>query len=149
MLHEAGEPEAVLAAALLHDVVEDSGTSREEIADGFGEEVARLVDALSEDPRICEYEMRKQALREQVEAAGPAAVAIYAADKLSNLRDMRAAYERDGDAAARRYPVGFDVRLALWRADAEMVARAAPDLSLLRDLRYELEAFEKERSRPA
>ena len=143
LLEEAGQPEEVLAAALLHDVVEDTGTSQAEIEEVFGEEVCRLVDALSEDPSICEYEMRKRALRDRVEEAGPAAVAIYAADKLSNLRDMRTAFERDGAAAAERFPIDVRVRLALWRADLEMASRVAPELSMLRDLRYELEAFEE------
>ncbi len=143
LLDEAGEPEEVLVAALLHDVVEDTGTSRGEIAERFGEDVCRLVDALSEDPRVCEYEMRKSALRDQVEAAGPRAAAIYAADKLANLRDMRSAFERDGEAAAERFPAPVDLRLALWRGDLEMVERVAPALPFLRELRYELEAFEE------
>jgi len=146
LLDDAGEPEEVVAAALLHDVVEGTGTSRGEIKSRFGDEVCRLVDALSEDPSICEYEIRKHALRDQVEAAGERAAAIYAADKLSNLRDLRAAYERDGEAAEERFPTPIDTRLALWRRDLEMVERVAPTLPSLRALRYELEAFEDLRS---
>ena len=45
------DDEEVLAAAVLHDVIEDTGHSAEEIAGKFGERVARLVLAESENKR--------------------------------------------------------------------------------------------------
>lgn len=146
LLDEARQPDEVIVAALLHDVVENAGVRRSEIEARFGRDVADLVEALSEDAEIAEYEPRKNALRAQVEGAGQRAAAIYAADKLSNLRDMRAAFERDGEAAAERFPAPIGVRIELWRNDLAMVERIAPRLSFLRDLRYELEAFEEERA---
>ena len=43
------EDEEVIAAALLHDVIEDAGITEEEIKDKFGSRVAVLVAAESED----------------------------------------------------------------------------------------------------
>jgi (p)ppGpp synthase/HD superfamily hydrolase len=149
MLHETDQPEELIAAALLHDVVENTEVGGREVEDRFGPEVARLVAALSEDPGIPDYATRKAALRDQVERAGESAAAIYAADKLSNLRDMRAAYERDPERARERFSAPPEVRVALWRGDLEMVERLAPKLPFLRRLRYELEAFEEAHSRPA
>lgn len=143
LLDDAGQPHELVAAALLHDVVENSGVGRGEVEERFGAEVARLVATLSEDPGIQDYELRKVALRDQVEAGGGRPAAIFAADKLANLRDMRAAYERDPEGARERFPVSVEVRLGLWRGDLEMVERLAPQLPFLRDLRYELEGFEE------
>jgi (p)ppGpp synthase/HD superfamily hydrolase len=146
LLDEAGQEEEVIAAALLHDVVENAGVGHGEVEERFGLEISRLVAALSEDPRICEFETRKLALRAQVEDAGERAAAIYAADKLANLRDLRTVYERDPERAEERLPAPVEVRLGLWRGDLEMVERLAPKLPFLRAFRYELEAFEDSRA---
>jgi (p)ppGpp synthase/HD superfamily hydrolase len=149
MLHESRLEEELIAAALLHDVVENTEVSAREVEERFGAEVARLVEALSEDPAISDYAMRKSALRDQVADSGQAAAAIFAADKLSNLCDMRAAYDRDSERSRDRFPVSPEVRLALWRGDLEMVERVAPNLPFLRRFRYELEAFEEANARAA
>lgn len=137
----------LLAAALLHDVVEDSDVAQEEIRARFGEEVARLVEAMTEDEGIEPYEERKLAHRRQVEAAGPRVAAIYAADKLAKLREMRSLYAAVGERASERFKAPVDVRVRLWRGDVEMAARVAPGLKLARELRAELDAFEVQRER--
>jgi hypothetical protein len=86
LLHQAQCPEHVLAAALLHDVVEDTTTGEQEIAARFGPHIAQLVAHLSEDPDIREYTMRKAELRDQVRSAGRSAAAIFVADKLANAQ---------------------------------------------------------------
>jgi (p)ppGpp synthase/HD superfamily hydrolase len=149
VLKNADFGDHVIAAGLLHDVVEDTELSSGEVAARFGHEVADLVEKLSEDSRIEDYEDRKLAHRDQVESAGYEAIAIYIADKLSNLRDMRAIYGREGEAIAPRFKAPIDVRVGLWRGDLEMASRAAPDLPYLDDFRSELEAFDRQRARRA
>ncbi len=146
VLNNAGFGEDVLAAALLHDVVEDTDLSPDEIERRFGPAVARLVEALSEDKDIDGYEERKSAHREQVERAGRDAVAIYIADKLSNLRDMRAIYRLEGEGIAPRFNAPLDVRVGLWEGDAEMAQRVAPELPFLPDFRTELAEFGRQRA---
>jgi guanosine-3',5'-bis(diphosphate) 3'-pyrophosphohydrolase len=146
VLHDAGFRDQVIAAALLHDVVEDTELSTAEVAERFCDEVAELVDALSEDDGIEGFEERKHEHREQVEESGPDAVAIYIADKLSNLNDLRAVYAEEGEAVASRFSSPLDVRVALWREDAEMARRVTPDLPYLDDFRSSLDEFERERA---
>jgi (p)ppGpp synthase/HD superfamily hydrolase len=145
VLHDAGFRDPVIAAALLHDVVEDTELSTEEVAERFCDEVAELVDALSEDDGVKDFEERKSEHREQVEESGPDAVAIYIADKLSNLNDLRAVYAEEGEAVASRFASPLDVRVALWREDAEMARRVAPDLPFLDEFNASLDEFERER----
>jgi len=147
LLERAGFDEEVLAAALLHDVVEDSEIEQREVERRFGPRVAALVAAMTEDPTIEDYHERKRAQRERVEAAGREAVAIYAADKLANLRDTRRGYGREGEAIERRFQVPLDVRIAIWREDFEMASRFEPRLPYLRELRYELESLEEQRAK--
>ena len=70
-LDELGVGDEVLAAALLHDVIEDSGTTLDELRELFGGEVAGLVGALSDDESIDSYRERKAEHRERVAAADP------------------------------------------------------------------------------
>jgi guanosine-3',5'-bis(diphosphate) 3'-pyrophosphohydrolase len=149
VLKNADFGDHVIAAALLHDVVEDTELSSGQVAKRFGHEVADLVEALSEDNRIDDYEERKLAHRDRVEEAGSDAIAIYIADKLSNLRGMRAIYGLEGEAIAPRFKTPIDVRVGLWRGDLEMASRAVPDLPYLDDFRSELEAFDRERAQRA
>ena len=145
LLDDAGFDDDVIAAALLHDVVEDTDMALGEIAERFCERVAELVEALSEDDGISDFEERKREHREQVAEAGRDAIAIYIADKLSNLRDMRRIYAEQGEAIASRFKAPLDVRAGLWREDLEMAKREAPDLPYLRDFERELDGFARER----
>jgi (p)ppGpp synthase/HD superfamily hydrolase len=146
VLRNAGFRDQVIAAALLHDVVEDTELSTEEVAERFCDEVAELVAALSDDPRIEDFEERKREHRDQVEEAGAAAVAIYIADKLSNLTDLRGVYAEEGEPVASRFAAPLDVRVELWREDAEMASRVAPELPYLDEFRASLNGFERERA---
>jgi (p)ppGpp synthase/HD superfamily hydrolase len=93
LLHEAGYPENVVAAALLHDVVEDTTTEVSEIAARFGDGVASLVAQLTEDPGIPGYGEHKGDLRRRAASDGHWAAAIFAADKLATTRKLNAQRE--------------------------------------------------------
>lgn len=88
LLAKAGiADEAILAAALLHDTIEDTGTTAKEIASEFGEPVAALVLECSDD-KSKPFDVRK---RLQVEHAGGlsrGARLIKVADKIANLADL-------------------------------------------------------------
>ena len=133
---EAGfEPEMV-AAALLHDIVEDSDVTVEDVRERFGDRVATLVDAMTDTSEVKPYERRKALHRERVVAAGPEAAAIFAADKLNNVRALRSAYAEDGEAVASRFVQPLDTKLLVWIADVEMVSRhaaAVPYAEVLED----------------
>lgn len=81
---------AVLAAAILHDVIEDSDTTAEQIAERFGASVAEMVVECTDDKEL----PRKERRALQVEHApniSPGAKLIKLADKLCNVRDIRTA----------------------------------------------------------
>jgi (p)ppGpp synthase/HD superfamily hydrolase len=146
LLEELGYPPETIAAALLHDVVEDSGLTVTDVVDSFGLAVGELVSALTDDPSISDWEERKLALREEVAAAGPDAVAIYVADKLANLHDWRVVYAAVGERAVEYFKAPtLDARIRVWEGDLELAERVAPELSLTPRFRRELEAFEGQR----
>ncbi len=146
-LAEAGLDEATLAAALLHDVVEDSQLGVDEVVRRFGIEVGELVSALTDNATISDYATRKREHRGRVEAAGSRAAAIYGADKLVNVRDLRALYGDLGEGAAERFKAPLDLRITLWREDLDMLERCVPQLGIGRELRSELNALDRQRRR--
>ncbi len=150
LLHRAGhDDDELLAAAFLHDVVEDTDATLDELEDAFGTGVRELVEAMTEDKDVEPWEARKDHHRDQVEAAGERPALIYAADKIANLRDMRALYANVGEGAAGRFNAPLDVRMRVWRGDAEMAERVHPGDDLSEQLRAELSAFEADRATTA
>jgi GTP diphosphokinase / guanosine-3',5'-bis(diphosphate) 3'-diphosphatase len=123
--------EATLAAALLHDVVEDSDTTVEDLREEFGDTIAELVAALSDDESIESYRDRKDEHRGRVADVDGDALAIYAADKLTNMTTLHKAIEAEGMRVADEYNVPIGLKLEVWEADAAMLRHEAPELPLL------------------
>ena len=77
----------LIAAAYLHDVIEDSEETRETLALTFGEDVADLVAQLSDPPGLSEQD-RRQAQIDHAPQLSDRAKLIKIADKVSNLDEM-------------------------------------------------------------
>ena len=147
LLAEHGYGEETVAAALLHDVVEDSETGVEEIAARFGPGVASLVETLTDDESIEPYERRKDEHRRRVAEAGGDATAIYAADKLSNVRVLRRAYANEGEAAGDEFKAPLDTKVAIWEADLGMLREESSAPAFVDDLADELGKLREARAR--
>ena len=82
------DPELVVAA-LLHDAIEDQEVPKSVIAEGFGEDVAGLVDEVTDDKTIDKQE-RKRLQVEHAPKKSQRAKILKLADKTSNLRAIAA-----------------------------------------------------------
>ena len=96
--------EEVLAAAVLHDTVEDAGVDPQDIRSQFGERVVALVGAETEDkmrhlPPSVSWRARKEAAIERMRGeTDPGAACITLGDKLSNMRSFYRIKQRQGAA---------------------------------------------------
>ena len=147
-LEELGYRDEVLAAALLHDVIEDSDTTLDELREKFGEDVAGMVGALTDDEALDSYRERKAEHRERVAAADAEAMAIYGSDKLTNVTTLRAAYEDEGDAVRDEFKVPIELKTEIWEADLALLREKAPELPFLDDLGEELTRFRAQLEAP-
>jgi hypothetical protein len=124
-------PDELLAAGLLHDVAEHAEVEPESLRNRFGDEVADLVEAMTEDASIEDYEERKKEHRERVSRAGPKAQAVFAADKAANVAVLREAYEVLGERVDEDLPVNLDVKIMVWEFDLEMLFANAEEVALV------------------
>lgn len=93
-----------MVAALLHDTVEDTPVTLEEIRYEFGEQVANLVAAESED-KTKTWQERKQATINHLKTASWEEKVLTLADKLSNMRSTEADYLKNGEGLWNRFHV--------------------------------------------
>lgn len=147
LLNNTGHPEQLVAAGILHDSVEESAATIETIDARFGSEVAAIVAAMTENPNIEDFEERKASLRRQIAAHGPDASAVYAADKVAKVRELRSRATRGEEVLDPRHAAG-QAKLRHYLASLEMLEEIAPDHPLVRQLRFELEILHALPPRP-
>lgn len=106
ILYEMGADTNLLIAGLLHDVVEDTNTTIEEIQDTFGEDVAELVAGHTEDKTKSWEERKLTEMRETLTAPLRLKMLVLA-DKLANMRSIRNDYQELGNALWDRFHAGL------------------------------------------
>lgn len=93
--------EAVIVAGILHDTIEDSiktkPVTREMIIERFGERVAELVWAVTEDKKIGVWSRRKAKALKVIENYDHEMLLLKSADIISNMRELLDDYQRYGD----------------------------------------------------
>src|SRR5688572_5276428 len=88
LVNEGGVSDVeVLCAALLHDTVEDTDTTPQELEREFGPRIARIVAEVTDDQALPKAE-RKRLQVEHAPALSPEAKLVKLADKICNLRDV-------------------------------------------------------------
>jgi GTP diphosphokinase / guanosine-3',5'-bis(diphosphate) 3'-diphosphatase len=88
LTNEAGvNDEVVICAALLHDTIEDTQTTYEELCEQFGKVIADVVLEVTDDKTLPKTQ-RKQLQIDHAHHMSPAATLVKLADKICNLRDM-------------------------------------------------------------
>lgn len=90
-----GFAETVCAAAVVHDVLEDTEFSEETLRDELGSQVVDIVTAVSEDKTL-EWELRKEEYVKAVVAAGEEVWAVSVGDKIHNAQSMLEYYKAVG-----------------------------------------------------
>jgi hypothetical protein len=140
LLRGRGYPDHVVAAGVLHDIIEDTGVAYDELVIRFGDAVAGLVREVSEPPGDGGYRERKARLRQAVAQARADAVAVFAADKVAKARELRLGLVRGagGDGAPR---MPDEQRLEHYWACLELLEHRLGHHALVRQLRFELEAL--------
>ena len=97
LLEEYGYDDNVVAAGYLHDVVEDTKYTIEDIEKEFGKDIASLVIGASERDKSLSWEERKQHTIDETKTLPLRNKLIICADKINNLEDMMIKFEKNGN----------------------------------------------------
>jgi len=139
LLHHAGAPDHLIAAGAMHDLIEKTGVSASDLRERFGPRITELVLAVSDDDHIAGYAKRKAALRRHVSRAGDEALNLFAADKLSKVRELRreAAVDSEDSAMPRTVRELPARRLKHYHRSLALLEERLPESRLVRELRDE------------
>jgi len=143
ILLQMGETDQeLLAAALLHDTVEDTEVTLAQIRETFGVRVAEIVEGCSEPNRSDTWETRKQHTIAYLKTAPRAVQLVTAADKLDNLRSMIADQAQQGETFWSRFKRGRTENAWYYRAiTASLKEGDLCDHPLIRELDETTESF--------
>jgi GTP diphosphokinase / guanosine-3',5'-bis(diphosphate) 3'-diphosphatase len=101
-----GKDPNLVVAALLHDAMEDQGVPREIVSQAFGEDVAGLVEEVTDDNSLDKQE-RKRLQVEHAPKKSDRAKILKLADKISNLRAVAASPAPDWSVKRRLDYIGW------------------------------------------
>jgi (p)ppGpp synthase/HD superfamily hydrolase len=114
LLADEGAEENTIIAALLHDTVEDTETTAEQLLTEFGPEVTELVLAVSEPKTdtagtVLTWKQRKDTYLAQLSKASDQAVLVSMADKIDNIESKAEALRNEGTALHQHWAQSPDV----------------------------------------
>jgi guanosine-3',5'-bis(diphosphate) 3'-pyrophosphohydrolase len=102
LANEAGVKDVVvLMAALLHDTIEDTDTTAEELKAHFGSAVAVIVVQVTDDKKLKKAERKRQQVLHASSISDQAKLVKFA-DKICNLRDLNASPPADWSIERKR-----------------------------------------------
>ena len=113
------DDQEVIAAGLLHDVVEDAGITIEEVGEKFGRRVMELVASETENkredlPPKDTWKIRKEeTLQKLKESEDISVLMIWIGDKLSNIRTIYRDFLLEGDTVWNKFHQS-DIKLQAW-----------------------------------
>ena len=129
LLAQQGCSEEVIAAGLLHDVIEDTRYKEGDIRARFEDSVADIVNGCSEPDRDKKsWEERKEHTHEALKTACLDVKMVTCADKLQNLRSMVADYEAEGEDLWNRFNRGKEKQAWYYRGIVKsLLCKTLPD----------------------
>jgi (p)ppGpp synthase/HD superfamily hydrolase len=102
--------DSVIAAALTHDVLEDTEYPEDKLKNELGEEVLEIVKAVTNDDSL-PWEEKKEKYIKTVRAGSEGAKAVAVADKIHNLESLLLAYSEQGPELWKKFNRGKEQKL--------------------------------------
>jgi (p)ppGpp synthase/HD superfamily hydrolase len=129
ILLEMGCDETVVAAGLLHDVVEDTDVTLEEIRREFGDEVADIVKGCTEPPKKkYNWLARKKFMITALRDAPLSVKLVMAADKFHNLSHTLHNARKNNNDVWQSFGKGKSYQAWYYRSVANSIAENVPDM---------------------
>lgn len=146
MLRDYTTDEKILVAALLHDTLEDTDYTKDELLEDFGDEVAKIVETLTEpqysgDRRLSWVEVKKEYAK-QLKKGPIEAVMIAAADKAHNFRTIIEEYYIDHNRFLQDFGTDLDGRLEAYQHISNAINSRLTD-GIVHEFNHTFKAFKE------
>ena len=141
LLHDAGFDEDLTAVGLLHDAVERGTATEAGVRAEMGAGICIAGDGAHRGRSLESFAERKEALRDQVSAAGPRAIAVFAADKLSDIRGLRRGIDTSRESIETRMGTTITTMARHYRESVLMIEASDPSSCFVPALRRELKSL--------
>lgn len=139
------DDERVHMAAVLHDTVEDTEVSINDLRRDFDDEVADIVWGVTKDDTIPDWRERNEAYLERLLHDAPdGSVIVALADKIHDITDMIESYAREGDAMWQHFSAKPDDQLWWYTSVLEVARARLPDCALNGQLEALIEKFRQQ-----
>ena len=136
ILKAANYEDDIVVAGLLHDVLEDTDATEEEVGELFGDNILTLVKAVSEPDKSLNWEQRKQHMINQIKYLNEGALAIFLAEKIQNVRAIKYELSQLGESTWNHFNAGKDMQYWYYANIIEQIKKYHPNAVLLPDLEY-------------
>lgn len=127
ILMELNCPNKIVIASLLHDTVEDTIVTYQDIEEIFGRYVMELVKQASEPDQKASWKERKTHTIETLRNSSRDAALVACADKLDNIRSIKRDYEKLGEKVWERFNVSKEDQQWYYGALAEVFSGYAKE----------------------
>lgn len=126
LLAKYTQDEDVIAAAILHDVLEDTDYSPHKIQKIFGRRVLKLVQDVSDKQPNDIWSKRKYAYLKHLEKASKDSCLIVCADKINNLKSIAEAYKKYGETIWKRFEASKKKKIEFYEGVCRLVGKRFP-----------------------
>jgi len=135
--------EDIIVAGILHDTVEDTSYTKEQMSEDFNPRITELVLDVTEKDKDLPWQQRKDDYLKHLSTTCHESKLICAADKLHNLQSMLEAFRKFGDKAFERFNAPADKKiwfyeecLKIFKEDKEMPTELIKNIeSVMEDLK--------------
>ncbi|HEV7952067.1 MAG TPA: HD domain-containing protein [Candidatus Saccharimonadales bacterium] len=136
IVSQATNDEDVLIASLFHDIIEDvpDKYSKEQMQRAFGARVVRIVEGVTKDDTIEDWQGRADAYLDHLRTADIESVMVSGADKIHNLQSILLDYERYGEELWTRFNAGKESQLWWYESILEVLQERIPESPLTETL---------------
>ncbi|KMY53331.1 hypothetical protein AC623_04435 [Bacillus sp. FJAT-27231] len=138
MLQKAGCADEVIAAGILHDTLEDTEATYDQLVTEFGRQTADIVQAASEHDKSLSWEERKRATIEALPFVTKEALQVIVCDKLHNIRSIYESVETEGAKAWEHFNQGKSNQHWYYSNILKQLKARRGEFKLIRDLESEV-----------
>lgn len=139
-----GYPESVIAAGLLHDVLEDTGCEIEDVEKIAGKKAAKIVSEVTDRDKTASWKKRKSNYLARLGKASKDALAVAAADKIDNIESILENYKASGKDFMKLFSSGLKEKIKNYAQVRRLIEKRDPKnvfLELFKQRLKELESL--------